>query len=82
VKKLYRGIVSSVVLRCHWVLVVNPGLGEMPYNLIGLAIISSKAFRRVESRVELSFAIGFNEWLHRSLSGDGSCTAESERRRE
>jgi hypothetical protein len=69
-------------LCCHWVLVVDSGLGELLYNFVGLAILGGKAFRRVQSRIELSLTVGFDERLDGRLSGDGSCTAESERRRK
>jgi hypothetical protein len=71
-----------VLLCCHWVLVVDSGLGGLLYYFVGLAILGGKAFRRVQSRIELSLTVGFDERLDGRLGGDGSCTAESERRRK
>jgi hypothetical protein len=61
---------------------VDSGLGELLYYFVGLAVLGGKAFRRVESWIELSLTVGFDERLDGRLGGDGSCTAESERRRK
>jgi hypothetical protein len=71
-----------VLLRCHWVLVVNSRLDGLLYYLVGLAVLGGKAFRRVQGWIELGLTVGFDERLDGRLGGDGSCTTESERHRK